>query len=142
MATNSQFTTDQERRFIRVLHRAIARIRGKIYRDTLGDDAAKRGIKPTQAVFNRWNRLAEQLRLSLVGAKTAHQVQSTINELLSRRGHIKELREDETFATVHEFLFHEQWERVRNLALFALASYKRPADEETIEDEDDNNESK
>jgi CRISPR-associated protein Cas8a1/Csx13 len=143
MATSSQFATDQERRFIRVLHRAIARIRGKIYRDTLGENAAKNGAKPTQAVFNRWNRLSDQLRISLVGSKTAHQVQSAINELLSRRGHIKELRDEETFSAVHEFLFHEQWERVRNLALFALASYKRPADEEGIVDEDlDNNESK
>jgi len=136
VATNTQFTTEQERHFIRTMHRAIARIRGKIYVDTLGPGAAKKGVKPNQAVFNRWNRFAERVRLSLVGAKTANQVQSAISELLSRRGYVQELRDDATFVAVHEFGFHESWEKVRNLALFSLACYKRPVDEEVIEGED------
>jgi CRISPR-associated protein Cas8a1/Csx13 len=139
MATNTQFTTDQERRFILTMHRAMARVRSKIYREILGDDAAKKHLKPNQAVFNRWNRFGERLRLSLVGAKTVNQVQAAISELLSRRGYVKELRDNDTFAAVHDFLFHEQWERVRSLALFALASYKRPVDEDVVEGDDQEN---
>lgn len=126
MAEHPALTEDDEMRFIRTLHRAIYMARGKIYADTLGVAAAREKRPANQAVKNRWNNFMERLRLDLVGSKTATQVQNTVNELLVKAGTNSELLNDETLYLVKNLVFHPDWQRVRNLALFALASYKRP----------------
>jgi CRISPR-associated protein Cas8a1/Csx13 len=74
----------------------------------------------------------ERLRLGLVGAKTPSQMQSAVNELLARHGVVRELLDQEAVRHVRQFVFGDDWQRVRNLALFALASYQRPPRVEPI----------
>jgi CRISPR-associated protein Cas8a1/Csx13 len=126
MAENSVLTDDDETRLIGALHRAIFMARGKIYADTVGAEAARRKVPATQAVKNRWANFMERLRLDLIGAKTPAQVQGKINELLARAGTVRELLDEQSLRLVKNLLFGSDWQRVRNLALFALASYKRP----------------
>jgi CRISPR-associated protein Cas8a1/Csx13 len=127
MSDNPVLTEDDESRFIAALHRAIFMARGKIYADTMGAEKARRKEPATSAVKNRWAGFMERLRLDLIGAKTRDQTQGKINELLARAGIIRELLDEQSFRAVQRLLFGEDWQRVRNLALFALASYKRPA---------------
>lgn len=132
MATNRTLTDDEEAAFIAAMHRAIFLGRGRIYADTMGQDAAHRRTPANNATKKRWERFMERLRLGLVGAKTAGQVQSVINELLARNGTVKELRDTEAINFVRRILFGSDWLRARNLALFAVASYQRPPKDEPI----------
>jgi CRISPR-associated protein Cas8a1/Csx13 len=137
MAENSQLTDDDETRFIGALHRAIFMARGKIYRDTMGAEAAQNKRAANPAVKNRWNNFMERVRLDLIGAKTSAQVQSKINELLARTGIVPDLRDEQSLRLVKNLLFGRDWQRVRNLALFALASYKRPRNLAPLPGDDD-----
>lgn len=133
MAMNRTLTDEQEAAFIAAIHRAIFMTRGRIYADTMGRDAAIRRIPADAATLKRWERFMERLRLGLVQAKTASQVQSVINELLARNGTIQELRDTQVLHLVRRMVFNNQdWLRARNLTLFAVASYQRPAGEELI----------
>jgi CRISPR-associated protein Cas8a1/Csx13 len=132
MADNSVLTEDDETRFIGALHRAIFMARGKIYADTVGVEAAKRKAPATPAVKKRWANFMERLRLDLIGAKTPAQVQGKVNELLARAGIVRELLDEQSLRRVKNLLFDKDWQRVRNLALFALASYKRPGSVEPL----------
>ena len=127
MADTPVLTDEDENQFIRAIHRAIFVARGKIYADTVGVEAARRRVPATPAVHNRWNRYTERLRLDLIGAKTANQVLARINELLARAATVSELRDDRVMLLVKRLLFGSDWQRVRSLAMFAVASYKRPA---------------
>jgi CRISPR-associated protein Cas8a1/Csx13 len=126
MATNPEMTREDELSFIHALHRAISMRRGRIMRNTMGEQAVRRGEPPTQGVKNRWERFMEELRLSLINAKTESQARRAISEILARAGQIPNLRDDQTLASVHALVFGKDWERARDLALLALASYKRP----------------
>jgi CRISPR-associated protein Cas8a1/Csx13 len=126
MADTPLLTDEDENHFIRAIHRAIFVARGKIYSDTVGVEAARRRVPATDAVHNRWNRYMERLRLDLVGAKTANQVLARINELLVRAATVAELRDDQVMLQVKRLLFGADWQRIRSLAMFAVASYKRP----------------
>ena len=79
----------------------------------------------------------ERLRLDLIGAKTPAQIQSKINELLARAGIVPDLRDEQSLRLVKNLLFGSDWHRVRNLALFALASYTRPRNLAPLPGEDD-----
>jgi CRISPR-associated protein Cas8a1/Csx13 len=137
MADTPVLTDDDENQFIRAIHRAIFVARGKIYADTLGAEAAHRGERATPAVKNRWNRYMERLRLDLIGAKTANQVLARINELLARASTVTELRDDRVMLLVKKLLFGADWQRVRSLALFAVASYKRPVNVTALPGDED-----
>jgi CRISPR-associated protein Cas8a1/Csx13 len=137
MAENSVLTDDDEMRFIVALHRAIFMARGKIYADTVGAEAARQKKPATPAVKKRWENFMERLRLDLVGSKTAAQVQGKINELLARAGVVRDLRDEESLRLVKNLLFGCDWQRTRNLALFALASYKRPGNVPPVPGEDE-----
>jgi CRISPR-associated protein Cas8a1/Csx13 len=126
MANDRDFLDADELQFVRAIHRAIFLARGKIYADTLGEAAARRREPANPAVRNRWKKLSQDLRLDLIGAKTAAQVQGKVNELLARCGTIREIRDEKGLSCVYRLLFGADWQRVRSLALFALASYKRP----------------
>jgi CRISPR-associated protein Cas8a1/Csx13 len=126
MAENSVLTDDDEMRFITTLHRAIFMARGRIYADAVGAEAAKRRVPATLAIKNQWSRFMERLRLDLAGAKTPAQIQGRINELLAWAGQVRELLDEQSLRLVKNLLFGNDWQRVRNLSLFALASYKRP----------------
>ncbi len=142
MATNRRLTDEQEASFIASIHRAVFVARGRIYSDTMGHEAASNGVPANAATMKRWEKYMERLRLGLAGAKTATQMQSVISEALARSGTVKELRDAESLQLVRRFIFGEDWSRVRNLALFAIASYKRPPETKTIpgdtEDRSDN----
>jgi CRISPR-associated protein Cas8a1/Csx13 len=137
MSDNPVLTEDDESRFIAAVHRAIFMARGKIYADTVGAENAKKKVPATPAVKNRWAGFMERLRLDLIGAKTRDQVQGKINELLARAGIIRELLDEQSLRAVQKLLFGVDWQRVRNLALFALASYKRPANVAVLPGEDE-----
>ena len=132
MAKNRTLTDDDEARYIAAVHRAIYRGRGRIYRDTMGVAAAEARMPASDATFKRWEKFMQNLRLRLVGAKTATQVQDVISELLARYGTLTELRDRAAAVLVREFAYGDDWQRARNLALFALASYVRPTDAEPI----------
>jgi CRISPR-associated protein Cas8a1/Csx13 len=138
MAEHLRLTDEDERRFIHTVHRAIYMALGKIYHETMGAEAAKKPAN--QATKNRWNKLKEQLRLGFIGAKTATQVQSAVSELLARAGRIEDLNDQEAFDMVRRILFGTDWQRTRNLSLFALASYRRPSGAEPIDDDVSNSE--
>lgn len=130
MAHEQELTSDDEYAFIKSLHRAIFNTLGKIKVDAMG--VGSRGKKPTQMVFNRWDRFKEGIRLDLTGAKTAAQSRFALNKILARVGTVKELTEEAALRQVQQLVFHRDWERTRDLALFALASYKRPRDADPI----------
>ncbi len=132
MGDEKELLDEGETKFIYALHRAIYMARGKIFADTMGKDAARRKARANQATRNRWDRLMERLRLDLVGAKTQSQTQAAISETLARTGTVKELRDDEALREVKRMVFSKDWQRARNLALFAVASYKRPPDVEAL----------
>ena len=131
MATNSTLTDKDEARYIAAVHRAVFMGRGRIYADTMGADAARR-VQANTATKKRWERFMERLRLGLVGSKTASQFQEEINKLLARHGTVKELRDREAVQLIRQIVFGTDWQRARNLALFALASYQRPVDTQAI----------
>jgi CRISPR-associated protein Cas8a1/Csx13 len=132
MATNRTLTDEQEAAFIAAMHRAIFMGRGRIYAETMGQDAVRRKEPANSATQKRWEKFMERLRLGLVGAKTANQTQSVVNELLARNGTVKELRNLEAVQLVRRFIFGDDWQRAKNLALFALASYQHPPKVEPI----------
>jgi len=137
MADSRMLTEEDEAKVIAAVHRAIYQGRGKIYAETMGQEKAKQKLPANDATKNRWKRFMEKLRLGLVGAKNQSQVQSVINELLARHGWVKELRDDQSVHLIRKIVFGTDWQRARNLALFALASYKRPASVEAITGDDD-----
>lgn len=137
MATDTLMTDREEAAFIAAMHRAVFMGRGRIYSESMGADAAKRGLPASPATKKRWEKFMERLRLGLVGAKTANQVQSVLNELFARYGVVKELRDTECMNIVRTLVFGEDWQRARNLALFALASYQRPAKVDPIPGDND-----
>lgn len=133
--TDNPIHDDEEMAFIRAFHRAIFLARGRIYQDTMGAVAAKARAKPNQATKNRWKRLMERIRLSLINAKTSSQTQDAISEVLARTGIVTELRDQKALQQVKNLLFGADWQRARDLALFAVASYQRPPDVPDIPDE-------
>jgi CRISPR-associated protein Cas8a1/Csx13 len=128
---------ESERSFIRAIHRAIYMARGKIYRDAMGEGAVAQGINPPESVKKRWKGLATEIRVGLLQAKTRALIQAAITKLLARTGVIQELKDREAADCVHRFVFHGDPDTVRNLALFALASYQKPEGKPALPGESD-----
>jgi len=128
---------ENERTFIRAMHRAIYMTRGKIYRDTMGEAAARNRRPASPSVKKRWENLATEIRVRLLQAKTRSLIQTAISKLLARTGVIQELKDREACEFVHQFVFHTNPDTARNLALYALASYQKPDDKPDLPGEAD-----
>ena len=113
---------DNELDFIRAYHRAVQMARGKIKAETMGRGNT---YPANPATKNRWNRLMERLRLELIGAKTEAQARNAVSETFARSGVVRELQDDDALGRVHALMFGGDWQRLRDLALLALASYRR-----------------
>jgi CRISPR-associated protein Cas8a1/Csx13 len=130
-------TAEEERALISAIHRAINMQRGKIYSDTMGARARAQKLKPNQVCYNRWNRLMQRLRLGLINAKTAEQTRRFVqDDIFGRAGTIKELRDDETLRLVHQLIFHTDWQRLRDLTMLAVVSYKAPTKDDALPGEE------
>ena len=134
MAFHDETTEADEQAFIAAVHRAIAVRLGRIVVETMGLAAVKAKRQITPAVRNRWGREQERIRLSLLGAKTESQTVQAVTAVFGRAGgYNPELRDHQR--AVHGVLFGSDWQRVRDLALFAAASYKKPESPEEIADD-------
>lgn len=126
---NSQGITDaDEKALIAAVHRAIYMQRGKIYRDTMGENSSE---KPSNACYNRWERLMERLRLGLINAKTKEQTRQLLyHDIFGRAGVTPELKHDHVRESIRRLNFNDEWQRVRDLTMLAVVSYKAPDDDE------------
>ena len=132
MIREPEMTQNNELKLIDAIHRAISMRMGAIYNDTMGKAATKAKLSPTQAVKNRWEGFRDKTRLSLINAKTQEQTREAITLLLARAGVIRDLKDRQAMEMVHGLLFSDDWRRARDLALFALASYRKPQDAEAV----------
>jgi CRISPR-associated protein Cas8a1/Csx13 len=132
MAESETMLDGSEMPFVQAIHRAIYRGLGKIYSETMGREATAERRSATNAVRIRWKKFFLEVRLALLGAKTASQVQLAVNKLFANAGGVRELKDHTAATRVLELLFRGDWRRVQSLALFALASYKRPPKAEEI----------
>lgn len=107
-----------EERLINAMHRAIQMSLGRIREETDGRD--KRSL--SAASKNRFNRFQERLRLSLLGAKTKDQCRAAICNLFGRAGKNEELQ-TEWRDLLPLLCDPREWQKARDLALLALASY-------------------
>ncbi|MCG6157254.1 type I-MYXAN CRISPR-associated Cas8a1/Cmx1 [Rubinisphaera margarita] len=109
---------EPERILVNAIHQAIRWRMAQIRTDTDGKDAS--GV--SQATKNRWNRFREELRLNLVGAKTADQTRAAICQLFGRAGSNEVLQQQwqEIIPLVTDAKY---WKTARDLGLLALASY-------------------
>ena len=110
---------DHEMSFINAYHRALQNARGKIKADTQGRGSGRL----TQATKNRMNRLMERIRLELNNAKTEAQVRNSVAGLMAR-SRVSELHDDQPLLDVKNLMFSGDWQKLRDLALLALASYQ------------------
>jgi len=118
MTQHVAYDYEREKILVDAIHQAIRRRLAQIRVDTDGKEAGK--LSP--ATKNRWNRFREELRLSLVGAKTGDQARSAICELFGRAGNNEVLQEKwkEVIPLVTD---DKHWKTARDLGLLALASY-------------------
>ncbi|MDQ3918004.1 MAG: type I-MYXAN CRISPR-associated Cas8a1/Cmx1, partial [Acidobacteriota bacterium] len=103
-----------ERVVVEACHQALRRRYGMI------KDRAKREGADIEALFNREN---ERLRVGLARCKNATSLRQELTDFWSRAGQLKALQDD--WDAVLPML-DEHWARARDLALLALASYKKP----------------
>jgi len=131
MIENVSYDQTSEKTLVLAVHAAIRSRMAQIIAETQGESDSR----PTQATKNRWNRFREQLRLSLVGAKTADQCRGAICGLFGRAGSNNILRN--CWEDLLPLITHEtQWQKARDLALLALASYARAESEDTTSEND------
>lgn len=135
----SPMANSREMAFISAFHRAMHTERIKIYIDLMGEAALKRRQPATKAVFNRWGRMNERIRLKLSNAKTAVDVRAAVCDVLCPYGRFNKVlqtdanvsAEDEKARTALGYVLElvtrrDDWELLRDLALLALASYRNP----------------
>ncbi|WP_166822005.1 type I-MYXAN CRISPR-associated Cas8a1/Cmx1 [Thalassoroseus pseudoceratinae] len=127
-----QMTEENERVFIAAIHQAISNQLGKIKSETLGR-GANANAPLSQAVKNRWNNFMNRLRLSLINAKTEIQVRGAINLLLIRGGWIEGIKNEEGLNHVHHLIFHDDWQRLRDLTMLAVASHTSRVEKDSSE---------
>jgi len=127
MANDKDLIDDDEMMLIRALHRAVAIGLGRIY-DEMGRPSKDQHGKYPSTLTKRWERFRERARLALVGAKTQSQTQDAVSIILARAGVVSELQDARALRQVKDLVFGDDWRRARDLALFALASYVKPAD--------------
>ncbi len=103
-----------ERVVVEACHQALRRRYGMI------KDRAKHEGADIEALFNREN---ERLRVGLARCKNATSLRQELTDFWSRAGQLKALQDDWDAVLP---MFDEHWAHARDLALLALASYKRP----------------
>lgn len=117
-------TNDLDRLFISSLHSALRHRFGAIFEETKS--------LPLQTRRNRMRGERERWRLVFAKAKTHEQVRAGLSDLWSRAGTVPELRE--RLSEVLPMLRETEWQRARDLALVALASYRGKGTEEAETD--------
>lgn len=112
-----------ERAFVGVCHQAWRQRLGQ-----LGSRAREQGIPPN----NLFSREQERWRIQLSRSKTRDDLRSTLTDLWARSGSIPALQDH--WPVILPFL-DRRWREGRDLALLALASYRRdePADNAATE---------
>lgn len=98
----------------------------------------KTRVKPGESLTARFEREYERLRVGLARCKSASALRKELTDFWSRAGQIKVLQEN--WSAVLPMLDDKNWSRARDLALLALASYKRP--EQPVEGQTQNNDLK
>lgn len=102
-----------EKVVVEACHEALRRRYGQI----------KGSTKPGESVEARLAREYERLRVGLARCKNASSLRQELTDFWSRAGQLKTLQENWDAVLP---MFDEHWARARDLALLALASYKRP----------------
>jgi CRISPR-associated protein Cas8a1/Csx13 len=105
------------------IHTALRQRFGAIWEETK--------TLPKQTRDNRMQGERERWRLAFAKAKTADQTRGALADLWSRAGTNKELRDH--WQDILPLLKSNEWARVRDLALVALASYRGKTEEEAEE---------
>ena len=131
MIENVSYDHTSEKTLVQSVHEAMRRRMAQIKTDAQG----KSDAPPTPETIKRWNRFRERLRISLVGAKTADQCRGAICELFGRAGNNSILRN--CWEDLLSLLTNEtQWQKARDLALLALASYAGSKDKNATSEND------
>ena len=126
MIENVSYDHSSEKTLVQAVHEAMRCRYGAIAAENKANPAARK---------NRSERFREKLRLDLVGAKTADQCRGAICELFGRAGNNRVLRnywEDLLPLLTNE----KQWQKSRDLALLALASYAGSKEKNTTSEND------
>jgi CRISPR-associated protein Cas8a1/Csx13 len=100
---------------VKACHEALKNRYGQV------KDSAK---KERADVETRLQREYDKLRVGLARCKNASTFRQELTDFWSRAGHLKTLQDD--WSEVMPMLKDENWAEARDLALLALASYKRP----------------
>lgn len=116
-------TPDPDKILVVSIHTALRQRFGAIWDETKN--------LPKQTRDNRLQGERERWRLAFAKAKTADQTRGALADLWSRAGTNKELREH--WKDILPLLKSNEWARVRDLALVALASYRSKNEEESEE---------
>ena len=123
---------EAEKYLVRSVHTALRQRFGAIASECEGNLAAMK---------NRWQGERDRWRIAFSGSKTNEQIRGHLADLWSRGGANRELQMH--WEELLPLLRPMHWQRVRDLALVALASYHSTADsadEETTEATSDENE--
>src|SRR2546426_867280 len=104
-----------ERVIVEACHEALRRRYGQI------KDRARRERADIGSLFEREY---EKLRVGLARCKNASSLRQELTDFWSRAGQLKVLQDN--WSDVIPMLDQKNWSRARDLALLALASYKRP----------------
>lgn len=102
-----------EKHLIDALHISIRNIFGR-----LAEEAKSRGESPE----NLWERERSRIRSGMVRAKNAQTLRAEVVDLLSRGNANKVMQEK--WKEITPLLNGDDWQRVRDLSLLALVSYK------------------
>lgn len=124
MINKNVWNNEMDRALVQAIHEAIRRRYG-----ALAGQAAKRGENI------RFDREYERMRTSLSRTKNAATLRAEVTDLFARSGINPVLQEK--WPELLPMIFADDWQRIRDLALFALASYKGKGVEmtETLEQE-------
>jgi CRISPR-associated protein Cas8a1/Csx13 len=117
MAENAIWTYESDRLFVESIHNAIRNRYG-----ALAARAKQRGEKV------RFDREFEKIRTSLVRSKNAQTLRAGLADMFARGGINKSLQEH--WAKLLPLFTGPNWEKARDLALLALASYSGKGTEE------------
>ncbi len=123
MAMNKQLASD-EAALVSAVHTALRQRFAQI----AGENEGRR-----QAMRNRMKGEREKWRLAFANAKTRSQVRFALADLWSRAGSVKELQA--SWEIVLGIVQGPDWEAARDLALVALASYRKAPGEPELDAE-------
>ena len=120
MSQVSDQLDDKQKVFVESFHKAL--------RQRYAQIASENKSNP-HAMKNRMDKMREELRLAFVGAKTLEQVRFTLADLFSRAGRNTVLQQ--AWQQFLPLVSREGWRTARDLALFALVSYRSGSEEST-----------